>query len=88
MIEKRHALGDVKRMMKRHADDGRPEPNAVRERRCFRQRHLGRRHRFPATGVMLADEKLVEADLVGVADQLDVARTPATDSLSGDAAAS
>ncbi len=44
----------------------------MRARRGFGQRHLRRRHGFPASRVMLADEKLVIAKLVGILDQRDV----------------
>jgi len=69
MIEKRHPFGDVERMMKRHADHRRAQTYTMRASRSLRQRHFRRRHGLPTARMVLADEKLVVAKLVGVLDQ-------------------
>src|SRR5436309_15809588 len=72
VIEKRHALRDFERMMKWQAEHRRSKANPMRAGRCFRENHLGRGHRLPAAGVMLADEKLVVAELIRVMNQRNV----------------
>ena len=73
VIEEAHPLGEMERMVERRAEHRRAEPDAVRVGGRHRERHLGRGHRLPAAGVMLADVELVEAELVGEMDQRDVA---------------
>src|SRR4029434_7627558 len=72
MIEKRHAFGDVERMMERDADHRSPQADTMRMRRRLRQSHLRSRHGLPAAGMMLADKEFVIAELVGIANQRNI----------------
>src|SRR5262245_21878132 len=64
MIEVDHALRDVERMMIGNRDDAGTEPDAVGPLCCRDQEHFRRADRFPASGMMFADPKLVIVQFV------------------------
>ena len=59
VVEERHPLGDVVRVVERQAYHRGAEADAMRLRRRHGERHLGRRHGLPPAGMVLADEELV-----------------------------
>src|SRR5262249_19369071 len=64
VIEHRHAMGELGRMVVRHQEPTGPDAHAGRLHQCLRDQEIGRRMRLPRRRVMLADPRLAEAELV------------------------
>jgi hypothetical protein len=73
VVELHHAVGDHQRMMVRQRHDARAEPDALRPRRDVGDEELRRRDGLVPGRVMLADPRLVVAELVEPLDQRPVA---------------
>src|SRR5262249_52297147 len=72
VIEKGHTLGDMEGMMEGETDHRSAEADTVSVGSRFGEGHFRCRHGLPTTGVMFADEKLVEIQRVRVVNQRDV----------------
>ncbi len=73
VVEKSHALGDMKRMVIRKIDDRCAQPNPVGTCGRLCECHLGSGHGLPSARVVLTDKEFVEIERVGVLDERDVA---------------
>ena len=73
MVELRHAVGDHQRLVVGQRDDAGAEPDVLGARRDVGDEQLGAGDDLVAGGVVLADPRLVEAELVEPLDELAVA---------------
>src|SRR3972149_1203102 len=65
VVEEDHAVGDVKRVVVGDGDDAGAEADVLRALAGGGDEDFGAGDRLPATPVMLADPRLVEAEVVG-----------------------
>src|SRR5262245_30497628 len=72
VIEKGHTLGDMEGVVKRKTNHRGAETDTVSVGSRLGEGHFRCRHGLPTTGVMLANEKLVEVQRVRVVNQQDV----------------
>ncbi len=73
MVELRHALRDVERVVVGQRDDARAEHDAIAPLAGGGEEHLRRGDHLPAGRVMLAAPELVVAEPVEVFDEVEVA---------------
>ena len=73
MVEQHHAVGEEQRVVIGERAHAGAQLDAAGALRRHRDEHLGRRDELVAGGVVLADPRLVEAELVEPLDELEIA---------------